>query len=548
MSKAITIEETTSIFESIRAKVESFDRREWFLITTALAFVVFVQFQFWKMPSITDRANWDYMAQEITRGAVPYRDVVNIKSPLSAYIGAVAIFAGRLVGVRDIFAIRFVYVLLAALTVSFTFLVARDSFDSRRIGLLSALIMMAFTAFVRLNSGGVQPKTPMVLFGLVCLWLTMKDRPFLAGVFGMLSALSWQPGLMFVGAAGLGFSRYLRTWRDLKVVKLLAGAVLPLAILMIEVVAAHAVRDFYIWNIDFNFSVYAIDEMRSLYGFFKRLNEMLKGSYYNGHLYFFLAVIGLVAAVWREIARARREGRQSLFDAAPRHGVLICPVVYFIFCMIDIQGGADMIPFLPFVAILSAVAIGFAFDELMDLLARRRLLKNRYAASAVVFASICATILLVDVVNLVRARTRSPNLADQQAEVSEIVSFMQPGDKIYVHGIMEILVLSGLPNCDKHFFVDRGKDMYLDKAEPGGFDGWFARLKAQRPRIVALERLKWVRRKDAFLNWVAEDYVKREGKIFTYYVRKDTPGAADTIRPDRDRKRKADADNDSSDE
>jgi len=92
--------------------------------------------------------------------------------------------------------------------------------------------MLTFEAFARFNGGGIQPKTVMVLFGLVTLWAIGKDRPLTAGVFGMLSALAWQPGLLFVGAAGLAFSRYLTSWRDKKALKMLVGAVIPLSILL----------------------------------------------------------------------------------------------------------------------------------------------------------------------------------------------------------------------------------------------------------------------------------------------------------------------------
>lgn len=89
---------------------------------------------------------------------------------------------------RDGFAIRITFILLAALTVAFTFLIALDYFNSRRVAVLSATIMLTFDAFARFNSGGIQPKTPMVLFGLATLSAIKRNRPFIAGMFGMLSS------------------------------------------------------------------------------------------------------------------------------------------------------------------------------------------------------------------------------------------------------------------------------------------------------------------------------------------------------------------------
>ena len=60
----------------------------------------------WSQPEGGDEAIWDYVAQCIVRGQAPYRDVVEIKSPLSAYMSAGAIGIGRSVGLRDVIAIR----------------------------------------------------------------------------------------------------------------------------------------------------------------------------------------------------------------------------------------------------------------------------------------------------------------------------------------------------------------------------------------------------------------------------------------------------------
>ncbi|HWO02847.1 MAG TPA: hypothetical protein VNS63_26635 [Blastocatellia bacterium] len=83
-----------------------------FWIVLVVSSLIYAQSEFWKLPSAGDRANWDYFAQVISRGGVPYRDVVNIKSPLSAYIGAAAIVVTRPFGLRDVLATRIAFMLL----------------------------------------------------------------------------------------------------------------------------------------------------------------------------------------------------------------------------------------------------------------------------------------------------------------------------------------------------------------------------------------------------------------------------------------------------
>lgn len=506
--------------EKAYKRLEVVTRIGLFWIVMAVAVGVYSQSRFWTQPSAGDRANWDYFAQVIARGGVPYRDVVNIKSPLSAYIGAAAIVATRPFGIRDVLAIRITFILLAALTVSFTFLVALDYFGSLPVAMLAATIMLAFSAFARLNGGGAQPKTPMILFGLMALWAVVKDRPFIAGLFGMLSALSWQPGLLFVGAAGLGFSRYLTSLRDMRVAKLIAGAAIPLAMMLAYFWAAGALKEFYLWNVHFNATVYGPNEMRPLSSFINRIAKMLAGTYHNGRFYFYLAAPGLLLVLWREAMRARRGGSRTLLESAPRHAVIISPFVYFLFCMIDIQGGADLIPLLPFVAMFAAVALVFAVEQAAALIARARPSFDHAPVRVWGSGLVCAFILLVAVSDSFSGE-RDLTLQDQDARVRDLVSLLRPGDKIFVHGQTEILVLSGLTNASKYFLLDRGKDAYLDVIEEGGFKGWLQRLKSERPRIVALERLKSLGHLNELQAWVEADYDARDDGVFRYYVRKD---------------------------
>ncbi|HVF89482.1 MAG TPA: hypothetical protein VNH22_05410, partial [Blastocatellia bacterium] len=123
------------------------DRRMLFIATLAIASIVYAQYHLWEQPERKDRANWDYFSQVVSRGGKPYIDVVNIKSPLSAYIGAGAIALARPFGLRDLFAIRIVCSLMGMLIVGFTFLLALDYSNCRRLAFLAAIIMLSFHAF-----------------------------------------------------------------------------------------------------------------------------------------------------------------------------------------------------------------------------------------------------------------------------------------------------------------------------------------------------------------------------------------------------------------
>jgi len=496
------------------------DGRWLFWIVLTVATIVYVQTQFLKQPSGGDYANWDYMAQVIVRGGVPYRDAVNIKSPLSAYIGATAVVATRPFGVRDVFAIRIVFIILSALTVALTFLVAREYFSDARTALLAATILLTIEPFISMNIRGIQPKTPMVLFGLVALWAIAKERVYTAGVLAMLSALSWQPGLLFLGVAVLGFSRYFTRWRDLKLAKLLIGALMPLTIVLAYFWIAGALTDFYRWNIHYNATVYAPHEARSLSNLFDHLSEMLNGSLRNSRVYFYIAAIGLFIAFARELKRGSERGARSLFDLSRTHAVIMAPLVYFGFCMIDIQGRPDVIPLLPFVAMFSAFAFGFVVTREANLITRVWSKANGSVITNIGFVIVFGLVIIIGR-NGFSQRLVFPTLQDQDDGVAEIVSHLRAEDKVFVHGTTEILVLSGLSNASKYFYLDRGKDQYLDQIEPGGFEGWLERLKSERPKVIALGRIAPFNRIDELQVWVAQEYDLRANSVFTYYLRRD---------------------------
>jgi hypothetical protein len=507
--------------EGARPTSVIWSRRRVFWLCFALTAVLYANPDYWSWPERRDPANWDYFSQVIARGGTPFKDVVNIKTPASAYIGAAAILVGKPVGLRDIYAIRTTYKLLAALSVALTFMVASRFSDSFRHGILAAIILAGIQAFAILNISGVQPKTPMILFGLATLLAIMKDRPFTAGVFGMLSALSWQPGLLFVGVAGLGFSRYFTNWRDLKVARLLAGAALPLAVFLVYLVAAGALRDFFLWCFHYPFTIYGPRDQTTAQAFFDRLDLLLDENFARDRAYFKLALGGLVFAVATEAWHAFKHGGKSLLQRAPWHQVIIAAIVYFVFCRIDMQGEQDLIPLLPFVAILAAGLIIYLLDAVTSLLARRESASRRGWTGKLSFAVVCAVLLGIGLSGLLSIRTPSIRLNDQMTDAVQVVSQLEPGDKMFVHGRTEMLVLSGFQNSSKYTNLDHGKDNYLDQVEPGGFAGWFDRLRTDAPKIVAISRTQNLDRKEDFLEWLSSDYEERTSGVFTYYVRKD---------------------------
>jgi len=492
-----------------------------FWLTFVCALIIFCQLQFWKLPAARDRANWDYFAQVIARGGVPYRDVVNIKTPISAYIGAAAIVVTRPFGLSAVMATRTASLLMASLAVAFTFLTATLFFDSRRIGLLAAMILSGIFLFGRLSADGMQPKTPMILFGLISLCCVIRDRPLQAGLFGMLSALSWQPGLLFVGTAGLAFTRYLSNWRDLKWLRVVIGAAIPLIIFLLHLLIGGALRDFYLWCFAFNVEVYGPRDYSTYDNFVQRFTMLRDKYYFEDRRYFKLAAAGVLLIIATEIYITIRRGWRELRDRASRHQVFIAALVYLIFCRIDLQGEQDLIPLLPFLAIFSSVLLIKLVDFIVLVLSKIDPRLSTMRLDLAIPALLLIAVFVVNVRPVFSFTVRKKNLTRQRVEAAQIVSLLQPGDQIWVHGGTELLVVSELTNSHKYTNLDHGKDTYLDRVEPGGFEGWFEKLKSDRPRVVVFSRTKNVDRKKEFHDWLKNDYEPRDGDVFSYYVRKE---------------------------
>ena len=150
----------------------------------ALSILVYFRFEPHRQPTGGDLSMWDYMSQSIVRGEIPYKDVVNIKTPLGSYLAAGAIWITRPFGVRDIIAIRYIYILLAALTVGMTYLIAEIYLRRRAVALLAGMVMLTYDMFGIWNASGTQVKTATLLFGLLSLYAVSRSQWALAGCWG----------------------------------------------------------------------------------------------------------------------------------------------------------------------------------------------------------------------------------------------------------------------------------------------------------------------------------------------------------------------------
>jgi hypothetical protein len=473
------------------------------IIAFLLGVSITLAYKPFSQPVRGDVGIYDYIAQSILRGQVPYRDVIDPKAPLSMYLSAAAMAAGRPLGISDIAAVRWFNAIMAGLLLAMNFLVAEAYLKSRLAGVIAALVPLLPENFALMMTKGTQPKLPMMIFGMVTLFLIARQRPFLSGFFSMLSCLCWQPGLMFTGVAVLMYSRYLTKWNDGRALKVIAGAAVPLAALLLYFYSLGALPHLWSWTITYTYSVFRPEGQKPITQAIGLMWKIIHRELGSDLILWGLSVIGFGMFAWQRIAEKFKMHLRSseLF----RDAVLIPPVVYLVFCTIDFQGGPDLIPFLPFVGVFA----GWFFVELGRMIASNALIQKKLSSlewSVVVpTAAICVMLVLL-LLRTTRYKPPATDLQSQQIAIGHIADYLDPTDKIYVHGTAEILVLLNRPNLNPYIALDSGADDYIAQQRPGGFKDVLDELEAAAPKLVAISRLRNVRHGRELENWALEHY------------------------------------------
>lgn len=484
----------------LKALVQERARLAIFCVVFLASLIVLMQYEPARQPIGGDLSMWDYMAQSIARGAVPYRDVVNIKTPLGAYLGALAICVAKPLGVRDLLAIRYAFLLQAALVVAFTYLVFEAYWNSRLPALLAAGLMLSYDSFGVWNASGSQLKTTTLLFGLSALYMAARQKAFWAGVLGGLAFWAWQPGLLFAGAVGLTACQFLARPLHRKALETALGASLALLLPLAYFAAVGAADDLLNWCFKFNAS--ANSSVATASGW-NRLGVIIEKSYPNERQFFWIFPAGLLAHMLDALLEARKEGWRKWLEASWRLAPTLSFAVYALFTYFNLQSGPDAILFLPFISIYMAYLTMWIAQGLDSI---TKTVKLPYELT---IGQIVQVLLIVGVASffIVDSFKYNPKftLQEQEQECRVVLEALRPGDLVYAHGSLDLLVMGGIKNASRYIYFDRGKDIFAARLE-GGFDRIVARLEAARPRFVALAKLDRLRHRQELERWVAARY------------------------------------------
>lgn len=470
-------------------------------------------------PEVGDPAIYDYIAQSILRGQLPYKDVVDIKGPGAPYLSAVAMLTGKFVGMRDVIAVRVLNVVLVGLLSSLTFLVAQLYLRSRAGGLIAFMVPLMRYQFAEFMIEGTQPKLPMIIFGMLALLMIARDRAFWAGLCSMLSSLCWQPGLMFTGVAFLIFSRYLTSWRDRRAFKVLLGAAIPLAGVLSYFYARGALGDLWAWTITYNYAVFGPDAERSASAAFDHLWIVIRRTFERDTILVGLALIGLLMFCVERVSAKIKYGLARRSPDLFRDAVLFPPLVYLAFSLINFQGGPDTIPFFPFIGIFAGWSL-VQFDRLIVASKAGQRAMPKLRVDVLLRAIAAAAIFVLVLVRALAYRAGDRTLQDQYTAIKTLSELLGPQDQIYVHGSVEILVLLNKPNLNPYVFLDWGADDFAAARKSTSFAAIIDEMEAQAPKFVSISRLRKVNHRADFERWADQHYDKLDHNYDNLLIRR----------------------------
>ena len=109
----------------------------------------------------------------------------------------------------------------------------------------------------------------------------------------------------------------------------------------------------------------------------------------------------------------------------------------------------------------------------------------------------------------------------QEQQLKLAYDRLGPDDQVYVHGTLELLVMTNRPNLNPYILWDRNKADYIAaKKYDGSVQTMIAEMEAAAPKMVALSRLRNIPQAVDLEQWVAQKYEKLPIVGYDIYIRK----------------------------
>ncbi|HYC56442.1 MAG TPA: hypothetical protein VEL28_16035 [Candidatus Binatia bacterium] len=454
----------------------------------AAASAYFASFQPMSRPLLLDAATWDYMAVELPRGLVPYRDVFLHKTPGTAFVGAVAAYAARMTGAEPVLAVHLLILLQGALAPALLYLLCRPRM-SRAASVVAAMALLAYDQWIVAVLEGSQPKVPTLFFGLLCLLAGERGRAVTAGLMGGVAVLCWQPALAFLlgGLAPL-LARQHSWQRRARTTAVMAAASLVPTVALLAYLAWHgALQQFYDQAILFNVDYIQL-KARTLFGT--------------------LRALGFNYSDWEDVEMLMLPAALAGLAARPQplaSSLLISGVIYGVMLFVSMQSWPDLILLGPVLAALFGAG-----------------LYGLFAARLRPVVAAALALLLVAVAAMPDGRPKyRPGLSfqAQRERMQALAAELSPQDVVVGVSVPEFFLQTGRRNGWMWPYLWFGVDAFAAAHTPGGFDGFLRDLEQKNPRMILLGRHWTGPLRARFERWAEPRYTVGEARIFPHTQR-----------------------------
>jgi hypothetical protein len=435
------------------------------LLVLALAVLVYGLYGFGGV-LLRDYSIYLYSGQRMAEGVPPYVSVFDHKGPLAPMMAGLGVVLSKLFSSDDVFTVRLVFFATACLTAVAVYLLGKSAFRSQAAGFLGALTFLGFYAYAEPAASGPEPKTPMVLFEALSLWLTTQKRWFWAGVCGSLAFLVWQPTAAFplvtflLAVTRPGRERYRAALRAA------AGIATPIVAIVAYFYYHGALGDLWDGSVLFNvlYLVRGGTDLATQVG-------VMVGVVAETYTTMLVPIVIGLGMILRLYFR-----RPFEYRFAPILLSLPAPVLW---SLDDFQLSDDFFVFLPYAAV--------GFGAFLDIAIRRA------EAPRLVTALLSAVLLAVALGNTLdwvsadaayALKSTDITLSQQRQGALEIEERLGEDVKLASINSPQVLVLLHRVNPNPYLFITAGVDREIEAKTHGGFEGWLRGLESSTDAIA----------------------------------------------------------------
>lgn len=417
-----------------------------------------------KMPR--DSAFYIYGGQLVAEGEPPYAELFNRAGPIAHLLPGAGVLGARLVGGDDIVGVRLVFMLITVACVAAAYLLGRDLFRSRVVGLAAAAAVLSFNSFNFYATQGPREKTFMALCLLGVLLALVHQRWATTGLLIALGTLTWQP--MFFGAfAGTVVAVLLgvRTGKWRALLRVAVGGAVPVAVTVLGFLAVGHLRtfidDFLLVN-----ARYTRQADATLEGVWTTLQGGYDWSVWG-------LLVGLVAALVAGVVAAWSHWRDWTPAAATLVGSAVMLLVTTYWTMGSYNAWPDSMVFVPF----AAVGVGAVAASV------RRYLPTPAAIAVVAVWFVGATSMAAHY----SITDRNDELDRHRRLVADMMRVLPPDARLASVQAPLPLVLTDQRNPSRFQIFGLGVQDYIDDTWPGGIRGYGRWLVRQEPTAIVLQ-------------------------------------------------------------